>query len=103
MSQQDATFICTHACIHASRHVKKGQIVTVPADALKLPLNAALLGPSFRRLHEETAAPAPEAKTRADLLQRLAGLKVTPPKKATVAELQALLASAADPAGAPTP
>ena len=105
-----ATFLCIHHCISRGAVCKKGTIVTVPADALKLPENAALLSPaSFTRLPDDDTAPAaplPTAtstKTRDDLLARLAALKVTPPKKATVARLRDLLAEAADPDGAETP
>ncbi len=105
-----ATFLCIHHCISRGAVCKKGTIVTVPADALKLPENAALLSPaSFTRLPDDDTAPAaplPTAtstKTRADMLARLAALKVTPPKKASIADLQALLAEATDPAGAETP
>ena len=46
--------------------------------------------------------PAPAAESaRAALLERCAALKITPRKKATLAELQALIAEAADPAGNP--
>ena len=107
-----ATFLCIHHCISRGAVCKKGTIVTVPADALKLPENAALLSPaSFTRLPDDDTAPtadcplptATSTKTRDDLLARLAALKVTPPKKASIADLQALLAEATDPAGAETP
>lgn len=100
-----ATFLCIHHCIHAGKLCRKGELVTVPADAIKLPENAALLSPSsFTRLPDESPPPDPSDKiTRDDLLARLAALKVTPPKKASIADLQALLAEATDPAGAETP
>ncbi len=103
-----ATFLCIHHCIHAGKLCRKGELVTVPADAIKQPENAALLSPSsFTRLPDESPPPDPsdpsDKITRADLLARLAALKVTPPKKASIADLQALLAEAADPDGAETP
>lgn len=97
------SFTCIFPCQHRGALVRKGQTFTVTDDELKLPANAALLSPfSFTRsdLPPVQTPPATDSE-RAALLERCAALKLTPRKKATIAELKALIAEAADPAGNP--
>ncbi len=105
-------FTCIFACQFQGRLVRKGERISASDDQLKLPSNAVLLNPrSFRKepdsAQETQADPAEAAKAaktaRAALLEKCAALKLTVPKKATNAEISALIAEAADPAGHPAP
>ena len=99
------TFTCVHACIYKGVICKKGTVVRVSEDELKLPEHERLTqAASFRRhaaTETEAAAPDPaKAGTRADLFQKAIALGLTPKPKATAAQLADMIADAASPDGA---
>lgn len=105
------TYECVFPCIFREAVCRKGTLVTIDSADLKAPGNEALASKSsFRLVSTEPTATAtatadsPSDKSaRSELRRKLADLKVPSSEKATLAELQALLAKATDPAGSPTP
>jgi len=105
-----ATFTCIFPTIFKGERRQKGFTISIPDAEIRLPGNEPLSNPrSFVRDASpvsavDGASPAPAEATpatRDSLAARLQALGITIPAKATIAQLQKILADATDPAGNP--
>jgi hypothetical protein len=104
-------FTCIYPCQFKGDVVRKGTVISIPDAELHLPVNARLLSArNFVRLDAPAPATAPASASEASatttnetprqrLLRRALELGCTVPSKATIPEIEALIAAAADPAG----
>jgi hypothetical protein len=102
-----STFTCIFPTIFKGERRPKGFTISIPDAEIRLPGNEPLSNPrSFVRVDSPVPAAAPAADpdapaTRDSLAARLQALGITIPAKATIAQMQKILAEATDPAGNP--
>jgi len=104
-------YLCKHNCIFRGGMVRKGARVEAAADDPDPMLRNPHAFAKVREIPDPPAAapkrksarrvPDAEAHEREALLQRLGELRGTAPEGATIAQLKALVAAAADPKGQP--
>lgn len=102
-----ANFTCIFPTIFKGERRPKGFTISIPDAEIRLPGNEPLSNPrSFIRADPAPAsvsepAPTDAPATRDSLAARLQALGITIPAKATIAQMQKILAEATDPAGNP--
>jgi hypothetical protein len=107
-------YTCIYPCQFKGDVVRKGTVISIPDAEIHLPVNARLHSArNFLRLDAPAIAspvaavdggtppppPATNETPRQRLLRRALELGCTVPSKATIPEIEALIAAAADPAG----